>query len=132
MEQALIGFTGAPWTVATYMVEGHGGTDFAQLKAWAWRDPEGFQQLIDRLVVATAEYLMAQVEVVGELSPDPSHQQDDCSSRARAQGGVLRQMGSKSTQTRTRIRPIGTMGSRIRSMPRVGLEAAVEKWRARE
>lgn len=65
-EQALIGFAGAPWTVATYMVEGHGGTDFAQVKGWAWRDPAGFQQLMDRLVLATAEYLMAQVEAGAE------------------------------------------------------------------
>lgn len=61
-EQALIGFAGAPWTVATYMVEGHGGTDFGQVKRWAWSDPDGFQRLIDQLVMATAEYLMAQVD----------------------------------------------------------------------
>jgi uroporphyrinogen decarboxylase len=65
-QQALIGFAGAPWTVATYMVEGHGGTDFATVKRWAWSDPEGFQQLIDRLVMATAEYLMAQVDAGAE------------------------------------------------------------------
>ena len=65
-EQTLIGFAGAPWTVATYMVEGHGGTDFATVKRWAWSDPDGFQQLIDRLVMATAEYLMAQVDAGAE------------------------------------------------------------------
>ena len=59
---ALIGFAGAPWTVATYMVEGGSSRDFAVAKAWAFGDPDGFQRLIDRLVDATIEYLVGQVE----------------------------------------------------------------------
>ena len=55
---ALIGFAGAPWTVACYMVEGRGSKDFAAAKLWAFGDPEGFQQLIDVLVEATVEYLI--------------------------------------------------------------------------
>jgi len=63
---ALIGFAGAPWTVASYMVEGGGSRDFAKAKAWAYGDPEGFQRLIDLLVEATVRYLSAQVEAGAE------------------------------------------------------------------
>ena len=59
-EAALIGFAGAPWTVATYMVEGGASKDFAATKRWAFSDAEGFQRLIDVLVEATSEYLIEQ------------------------------------------------------------------------
>ncbi len=59
---ALIGFAGAPWTVATYMVEGGGSPDHAKTKSWAYKDPDGFQKLIDLLVDASVEYLLAQIE----------------------------------------------------------------------
>lgn len=65
-ETALIGFAGAPWTVACYMVEGGGSKDFAQVKAWAYRDPAGFGALIDLLVAATADYLCAQIDAGAE------------------------------------------------------------------
>lgn len=58
----MIGFAGAPWTVATYMVGGRGSTDQAAARKWAYRDPEGFGRLIKILVEATAEYLIAQIE----------------------------------------------------------------------
>ena len=61
-EVALIGFAGSPWTVATYMVEGRSSVDHAATKLWAFRDPEGFQRLIDVLVEATAAYLIEQVK----------------------------------------------------------------------
>ena len=41
---ALIGFSGAPWTVATYMVEGGSSRDFASVKSWAYRDRESFRR----------------------------------------------------------------------------------------
>ena len=63
----LIGFAGAPWTVATYMVEGHGSPDQAAAKAWAYGDPEGFQTLIDLLVDATSRYLIRQIEAGAEV-----------------------------------------------------------------
>ena len=63
---ALIGFAGAPWTVATYMVEGGTGRDFAATKLWAFGDPDGFEQLIDILVAATADYLVGQVAAGAE------------------------------------------------------------------
>lgn len=58
---ALIGFAGAPWTVATYMVEGRGGTDFATALRWDEEDGDGFAMLIDLLVEATGDYLVEQV-----------------------------------------------------------------------
>ncbi len=63
---ALIGFAGAPWTVACYMVDGGGSRDFGRTKGWAFEDPEGFAQLIERLIEATAEYLIAQARAGAE------------------------------------------------------------------
>ncbi len=60
-ETALIGFAGAPWTVAAYMVEGGTSRDFHAIKSWALSDPEGFGTLMDLLVEATAEHLSRQV-----------------------------------------------------------------------
>ncbi|MEE8275946.1 MAG: uroporphyrinogen decarboxylase family protein, partial [Alphaproteobacteria bacterium] len=61
-ETALIGFAGAPWTVATYMVEGGGSRDYAYTKLWAYGDPDGFARLIDMLVETTTAHLIAQAE----------------------------------------------------------------------
>jgi uroporphyrinogen decarboxylase len=58
---ALLGFCGAPWTVATYMVAGHGTPDQAPARLFAYRDPDAFQQLIDLLVQVSIEYLAAQL-----------------------------------------------------------------------
>lgn len=66
-ESALIGFAGAPWTVATYMVEGGSSRDFAKAKAWAIGDAEGFGVLIDLLVEATVRYLEGQVAAGAEV-----------------------------------------------------------------
>ena len=63
----LIGFAGSPWTVATYMVEGRGSKDYANIKHWAYSDPEGFGVLMDILVEATLEYLLKQVAVGAEV-----------------------------------------------------------------
>jgi uroporphyrinogen decarboxylase len=60
-EVALIGFAGAPWTVAAYMVEGGGSKDFAAVKTFAYRDPTHFAALMDLLVEATAEHLLKQI-----------------------------------------------------------------------
>ncbi len=53
-DAALIGFAGAPWTVATYMIEGQGGTDHEIIRALAWREPKVFAPLMDVLVDATS------------------------------------------------------------------------------
>jgi uroporphyrinogen decarboxylase len=59
-EVALLGFCGAPWTVATYMVAGRGTPDQAPARTFAYEDPHGFGRLIDRLVEASSEYLVRQ------------------------------------------------------------------------
>lgn len=65
-QTALIGFAGAPWTVACYMVEGSGSKDFESVRHWAYRDPESFQKIIDILIETTAEYLCGQIEAGAE------------------------------------------------------------------
>jgi uroporphyrinogen decarboxylase len=61
-QTTLIGFAGAPWTVATYMVEGGTSRDFHRVKDWAYRDPVGFGALIDRIAAATLDFLALQIE----------------------------------------------------------------------
>ena len=60
-DKALIGFAGAPWTVATYMVEGRGKTGFPKILKMAQEDPEQLQCVIDRVVQVTIAYLNAQI-----------------------------------------------------------------------
>jgi uroporphyrinogen decarboxylase len=66
-EVALIGFAGAPWTVAAYMVEGGGSKEFHHARRFARRDPQAFARLIDLLVEATADYLVAQIRAGAEV-----------------------------------------------------------------
>ncbi len=79
--RALIGFAGAPFTLATYLVEGGGSRDFFQTRTWMVRDPDGFSGLLARIADAVAPYLRAQVDAgadavqvfdtwAGELTPD--------------------------------------------------------------
>jgi uroporphyrinogen decarboxylase len=64
---ALIGFAGAPWTVATYMIAGHGTPDQAAAKLLAYRDAPFVEALIERLSEATIAYLGAQIEAGAEV-----------------------------------------------------------------
>lgn len=66
-DTTLIGFAGAPWTVATYMVAGRGTPDQAPAHEFIARDRAGFAALIERLVEATVEYTSAQVEAGAEV-----------------------------------------------------------------
>ena len=66
-EITLIGFCGAPWTVATYMVAGRGTPDQAPAKDMAARDPTAFQHLVDCLVEASVGYLAKQLEAGAEV-----------------------------------------------------------------
>jgi uroporphyrinogen decarboxylase len=66
LDTALIGFAGAPWTVACYMVEGSGSRDFAKTRRLALTDPSLFQALMDLLVDVTSRYLNAQIEAGAE------------------------------------------------------------------
>jgi uroporphyrinogen decarboxylase len=65
-ETALIGFCGAPWTVACYMVAGKAAPDQAPARLLAYRQPDLFQRLIDRLVEASIDYLSWQIEAGAE------------------------------------------------------------------
>jgi uroporphyrinogen decarboxylase len=66
-ETALIGFCGAPWTVATYMVAGQGTSDQAPARLWAYRDRAGFQRLIDLLVDTSTDHLCAQARAGADV-----------------------------------------------------------------
>jgi len=57
----LIGFAGSPWTLATYMVEGRGGTEFAQVKRLMFDEPALMHQLLELLARAVTAYLNAQI-----------------------------------------------------------------------
>ena len=65
-ETALIGFCGAPWTVACYMIAGKSTPDQAPARLFAYRHRDLFQSLIDRLVQASIDYLAAQIEAGAE------------------------------------------------------------------
>jgi len=58
----LIGFSGSPWTLATYMIEGGSSKDFAKTKALAFDNPASMHLLLEKLADAVAVYLSAQVE----------------------------------------------------------------------
>ena len=80
-EQTMLGFAGAPWTVATYMVNGEGSRDQHETRAMAYGDPQAFQAIIDAIVDVTSDYLVGQIEAgaeavqifdswAGSLAPD--------------------------------------------------------------
>jgi uroporphyrinogen decarboxylase len=64
---AVIGFAGAPWTVATYMVEGGSSRDFQRIRRWAYTDLGGFARLIELLVDATASFLVRQIDAGAQV-----------------------------------------------------------------
>ena len=66
-ETTLIGFAGAPWTVASYMIAGHGTTDQGPAHALKSENRAVFQGIIDKLVDATIEYLSMQVQAGAEV-----------------------------------------------------------------
>jgi len=60
-EQTMIGFAGAPFTVASYMIEGQGSKEFTEVKKLIFREPEVIKALLDKLAVITIDYLTMQV-----------------------------------------------------------------------
>ncbi|HST93470.1 MAG TPA: uroporphyrinogen decarboxylase [Microvirga sp.] len=65
-ETTLLGFCGAPWTVASYMIAGKGTPDQAPARLAAYRDPAFMAALIDRLVRASTAYLIRQIDAGAE------------------------------------------------------------------
>lgn len=59
---ALLGFSGAPWTLATYLAAGAGGDEQKAAKLWAYRDPQGFASLLDILGECVAFHLIRQLD----------------------------------------------------------------------
>lgn len=66
-QTALIGFCGAPWTVACYMIEGGGSKTFEKAKTMAYQESEEFHELIDLLVEASTQYLLEQIRAGAEV-----------------------------------------------------------------
>lgn len=66
-ETTLIGFCGAPWTVATYMIAGHGTPDQAPARLFAYREPVAFQLLLKVLADHSAAYLIRQIEAGADV-----------------------------------------------------------------
>ncbi len=66
-DKTLIGFCGAPWTVATYMIAGRGTPDQAPAREFAAGHPEAMEQLIDTLAEVSAEYLVAQIRAGADV-----------------------------------------------------------------
>lgn len=61
-ETTLLGFCGAPWTVATYMIAGHGTPDQAPARLFAYQYPKAFERLLTLLADISAEYLVTQID----------------------------------------------------------------------
>ena len=57
----LIGFSGSPWTLATYMIEGQGSRDFTRAKTMLYTQPELLHQLLEKLALSVIDYLNAQI-----------------------------------------------------------------------
>ena len=61
-ETTFLGFAGSPWTVATYMVAGHGSRDQSETRRFAYADPKAFGEIIDAIADSTITYLSRQIE----------------------------------------------------------------------
>lgn len=60
-DKPILGFAGAPFTLACYLIEGGGSKDWHQTKRFMWSKPEAFKQLLDKLAVAVGKHLQAQI-----------------------------------------------------------------------
>jgi len=67
IDTTLIGFCGAPWTVATYMIAGHGTSDQAPARKFAYTHPREMKALLDLLARKSAEYLIRQIEAGADV-----------------------------------------------------------------
>jgi len=62
LQTTFLGFAGSPWTVATYMVAGHGSRDQSETRRFAYADPGAFGEIIEAISVCTIDYLSRQIE----------------------------------------------------------------------
>ena len=63
----LIGFSGSPWTLATYMVEGGSSKEFSKIKGLLYNDPGALGQLLDKVSTSVADYLNAQIRAGAQV-----------------------------------------------------------------
>ena len=63
----LIGFSGSPWTLATYMIEGGGSRDFRMAKQFMYDQPDAMHLLLDKLAIAATDYLNAQIKAGAQV-----------------------------------------------------------------
>ncbi|KAB0679345.1 uroporphyrinogen decarboxylase [Aureimonas leprariae] len=99
-ETALIGFCGAPWTVATYMIAGRGTPDQAPSRLFAFRDPEAMDRLLELLADMSADYLLRQLRAGA-----------DCVQIFESWGGVLDEAAFR----RFAIRPVARIVAKLRA-----------------
>lgn len=97
----LIGFSGSPWTLMTYMVEGGSSKDFRAAKTMLYNEPDVAQRLLDKLVISVTDYLNAQIRAGaqavqifdtwgGALSPD-AYQRYSLAPMKRIVEGLIRE-----------------------------------------
>jgi len=58
----LIGFSGSPWTLACYMIEGGSSKNYEKIKSWVYQSPQYLHQLLDKISTAVTDYLLAQIK----------------------------------------------------------------------
>lgn len=58
----LIGFSGSPWTLACYMIEGGSSKNYEQIKSWVYQHPQQLHALLDKVSIAVSDYLIAQIK----------------------------------------------------------------------
>lgn len=66
-DKALIGFSGGPWTVATYMIEGKGSPNKEIAKRFAYENPQAMADLLEALVISSADYLIGQAKAGADV-----------------------------------------------------------------
>ncbi|MCE2991803.1 MAG: uroporphyrinogen decarboxylase [Candidatus Jidaibacter sp.] len=66
-DKTLIGFAGAPFTIASYMIEGGGSKEFAKVKRFFIENPNEFSELLETIVKATIQYLKVQIKSGAEV-----------------------------------------------------------------
>ena len=100
-EVPLIGFSGSPWTLATYMVEGGSSKDFRHLKRMIYDEPKTAHHLLEKLAVAVTEYLNQQIlagaqavqifDTWGGALSSPAYQEFSLSYMAKIVSGLIRE-----------------------------------------